>query len=361
MIFYIEKEIKNSPQVKKILKKFPKAQTLEIDNYKNIFDKKISWEIWENIFVLAKLKSNPITSAPPKYWHNWNAYFFKTSLNCIFDCSYCFLKWAFKNPYPVLFLNYEDIQSEIEKKILSIKEEQKNWKNFDFSSEACLSDSEFCSKKIENFSIFPKNQIRFYSSDYSDIQGFDFMSDFNENFIKFFEKFDNVMMETRTKSWNIENFLEMAKNWFVPKNLEIAFSLNPQDLIEKYEKWTASLESRFIAINKLLEKWFKVWLRFLPLLPVQNYEEIYKDFLEEVKKRIDMEKIFSVFATWLLYTKEDYKKILAKNPELDILYQLQDWWDWFFREREKVRKNFYKIFEEFHEKTIICLDEKNLI
>lgn len=335
MIFYIEKEIINSEQVQKILKKFSKSknlQILEINNYKNLFDKKISWEKWENIFILAKLKSNPITTAPPKYWHNWNAYFFKTSLNCIFDCSYCFLKWAFKNMYPVLFLNYSDIQKEIENKILEIKKENPNHET-----------------------------IRFYSSDYSDIQGFDFMSDFNENFVKFFEKFDNVMMETRTKSADIENFLEMEKNWFVPKNTEIAFSLNPQNLIEKYEHWTSSLEARFSAINKLLNKWFKVWLRFLPLLPVQNYEEIYKKFLEEVKKNIDMEKIFSVFATWLLYTKDDYKKILAKNPELDILYQLQDWWDWFFREKEKVRRNFYKIFEEFHEKTIICLDNKNLI
>ena len=332
MIFYIEKKAKNLPQVKKILEKFPKAKILEIDNYKNLFDKKISWTIWENIFILAKLDSNPITSAPPKYWHNWNAYFFKTSLNCIFDCSYCFLKWAFKNSYPVLFLNYEEIQKKIEEKILEIKKENPNHET-----------------------------IRFYSSDYSDIQGFDFMSNFNENFIKFFEKFENVMMETRTKSANIENFLEMAKKWFVPKNTEIAFSLNPQSLIEKYEKKTASLEARFSAINKLLAKWFKVWLRFLPLLPVQNYEEIYKKFLNEVKKNIPMDKIFSVFATWLLYTKEDYKKILQKNPELDILYQLQDWWDWFFREKEKIRKKFYEIFDEFHEKTIICLDEKNLI
>ena len=329
MIFYIEKKIKNHPQVQKILKKFPKAEILEIDHYKNIFDKKITWRSWENIFILAKLESNPITEAPPKYWHNWNAYFFKTSLNCIFNCSYCYLKWAFKTSYPVLFLNYEDIKKWIEKKIKEIKKENPN-----------------------------HDTIRFYSSDYSDIQGFDFMSDFNKNFINFFEKFDNVMMETRTKSADIQSFLNL---WFIPKNTEIAFSLNPQTLIEKYEKKTSSLEARFIAINKLLERWFKVWLRFLPLLPVPNYEKIYKDFLEEVKKNIPIKKIHSIFATWLLYTKEDYKKILQKNPELDILYQLQDWWDGFFREREKVRKVFYEIFREFYSEAIICLDKERFI
>jgi hypothetical protein len=45
MIFYIEKEIINFLEVQKILKKYSKSknlQILEIDNYKNLFDKKIS-------------------------------------------------------------------------------------------------------------------------------------------------------------------------------------------------------------------------------------------------------------------------------------------------------------------------------
>jgi hypothetical protein len=40
-------------------------------------------------------------------------------------------------------------------------------------------------------------------------------------------------MEIRTKSSNIKPLLDLG---FVPKNTEIAFSLNPQILIDKYEK-----------------------------------------------------------------------------------------------------------------------------
>jgi len=40
----------------------------------------------------------------------------------------------------------------------------------------------------------------------------------------------------------------------VPKNTEIAFSLNPQELIEKYEKKTTSLDERLQAIQTLLDK-----------------------------------------------------------------------------------------------------------
>jgi hypothetical protein len=40
-------------------------------------------------------------------------------------------------------------------------------------------------------------------------------------------------MELRTKSGNIKPLLDLN---FVPKNTEICFSLNPQNLIDKYEK-----------------------------------------------------------------------------------------------------------------------------
>lgn len=43
-----------------------------------------------------------------------------------------------------------------------------------------------------------------------------------------------------------------------PQNTEIAFSLNPQNIISKYEKGTAPLKTRISAINTLLEKGYKV-------------------------------------------------------------------------------------------------------
>ena len=59
------------------------------------------------------------------------------------------------------------------------------------------------------------------------------LSDFHQSFIPFFEQFDNVLMETRTKSGNIQSLLNMG---LVPKNTEIAFSLNPQTIIDQYER-----------------------------------------------------------------------------------------------------------------------------
>jgi hypothetical protein len=59
-------------------------------------------------------------------------------------------------------------------------------------------------------------------------------------------------------------------------------------------------------------------------LPVKNYQEIYAEFVEEIKQKIDIKKISSTFVSGLLYTKSDYNNILKKYPKLDILYRLQE-------------------------------------
>ncbi|MEI8253807.1 MAG: hypothetical protein WCG25_08955 [bacterium] len=77
------------------------------------------------------------------------------------------------------------------------------------------------------------------------------MINFNHSFIPFFEKFDNVVMESRTKSSNLQSLLNLD---FVPQNSEISFSLNPQSIIDAFEHKTSSLDQRINAINTLISK-----------------------------------------------------------------------------------------------------------
>lgn len=320
MIIYIEKQALEYKQTKKIIEKFKNSSIICIDNYKNIFDKDFTNLDSKKSLIIAKLNSPAVSEAPAWYGHTDSAFFFKTSLNCIFDCDYCYLKWAFKNDNMVVFVNYTDIKKQIKEKIETLDKNKIHW---------------------------------FYSSDYSDILGMDWFSDFIKEFVEFFEQFDNVKMEIRTKWSNIKPLLDL---WFIPENTEIAFSLNPQILIDKYEKWTSSLESRLDAIKKLQDLWFKVWVRYLPLLPVKDYEKIYEEFIELIKQKIDISKTYSSFASWLLYTKKDYNKIFSKYKDLDILHMLELDNDWFYRESKKVRDTFYTMFKKLDEKCILCLE-----
>ena len=332
MLIYIEHQAKDFPQTQKILEQFPRAQKIYIQHYKNIFDKNIPAHLsLKPSFVIAKLNSPALTKAPPWYGHNnHQSYFLKTSLNCIFDCAYCFLKGAFKNDIPVYFVNYEEIKKEIQDLMVHQKRNIKNGDTY-------------------------ANALRLYSGDYSDIVWMNTWSGFLDTFVPFVENLAGVMMEVRTKSAQIQAILDL---WFIPQHTEFAFSLNPQELIEKYEKGTASLSQRIEAINTLLDKWYQVGLRFLPLLPVDKYQEIYTHFVQEIKKQIDMSKIRSTFASGLLFTKGDYKRMLKKHPDLDILYRLQEEDDGFVRESKEMRAFFYDIFADLDNKCFICLDER---
>lgn len=322
MLIYVEKRTENYELTKKILAKFSDAQILWIDHYKNIFDKKIGNQKLTPAIIIAKEENPNLLQVPNNYWYPWKSFFFRTSLNCVFDCEYCYLKGNFKTQYPVIFVNYEDIKIEIIKKINELR--------------------------TDGY----KDQITLYASNYSDIQWLDSLSNFNENFIPFAEKFENVLMESRTKSANIDSILSI-NNWIPFNNTEISFSLNPEEIITTYEKWIAPLPARIKAINTLLDKNYKVWLRFLPLLPIPNYENIYKDFLTKLKKEIDIKKVHSIFIASLIYNQWDFKTMQKKNPDSSLWNFVELHENWLVKLPDEVFENFSRIFKEtFPEKEI---------
>lgn len=324
MLIYLEKSLAENKKAKEIIAHYSSSKVLLIDNYKNIFDKKVAGSP-EKAIVIACL-NNALSEIPENYGFPGKWFFLKNSLNCVYDCRYCYLKWALKNNHiQVFFINYEDIKNQI----LSLMEKKKE----------------------------EEKPIWFYSSDYSDNLATDTISWFCESFIPFFEQLPNAKMEVRTKSANIQHLLSISP----PKNTEIAFSLSPESVIQKYETLTPSLDMRIKALNTLLEKGWKVWVRLLPLLPIENYREVYGEFFEFINKKIDFSRVHSFFTWGLLYTYEDYKKILKKEKMLDILYRLEKNEDGFYREKRSLRDDFYAmIWEKLSFKNcFLCLDSKD--
>lgn len=312
MLIYYESKIKNLPLTQQIFEQLKNSDKIEIQHYKNLFDAKIWNYKTEPLIILAKQDHISILPTPENYWFPWKSFFFKPSLNCFFNCKYCYLQWTFRNRFPVFFLNYEDMQKEI---INQIEKERQSW--FD-------------------------GQITFYASNYADLLATENISHFHESFLPFCKSLpENVLIETRTKSANIAHLL----NHKPTDNLEIAFSLSPRTIAEKYELWTANLDDKLEAINKLLEKWFRVGLRFLPLLPVENFEQIYNEFLDEVIKKIDTDRIASICIAPLIFNEWDYKTI-QKKSDFEFLesleqneHNLRTCWD------NKIQ-TFKEIFEE---------------
>lgn len=267
---------------KEIFAKFWNSEKIEIQHYKNLFDANIWNYTTEPLIILAKQEHIAILPTPENYWFPWKSFFFKPSLNCFFNCKYCYLQWTFKNRFPVFFLNYEDMQNEI---INRIKTERENW--FEW-------------------------QITFYASNYADLLATEDISHFHEKFIPFCKSLpDNILIETRTKSNNITSLL----NYKPTNKLEIAFSLSPRLIAQQYELWTATLDKKLEAINKLLNNWFRVGLRFLPLLPINNYQQVYEIFLDEVIDSLPINKISSITIAPLIFNEWDYNVLNKKYKD----------------------------------------------
>ena len=127
MLIYVETKAKPFPFTQRILGKFPWAQVLEIDHYKNIFDKNIGNQRLAPAIILATQDHIPILPVPENYGRPGKSFFFKTSLNCVFDCEYCYLKANFKTQHSVIFVNYDEIKEKIKNQILSYLSQRVGW------------------------------------------------------------------------------------------------------------------------------------------------------------------------------------------------------------------------------------------
>lgn len=291
MIIYVEKKVRDYPLTQEILSRFSQAEIVEIQHYKNLFDKRIGDFPMEPCIMLAKQEHIALLESPDQYGFPGKSFFFKPSINCLFDCTYCYLKGAFTNSFPVIFVNYEEMQEAIVQQINVVR--------------------------ASGYA----GQITFYASNYADLLAIEHLTHFHQHFLPFFEQFDNVVLETRTKSANIEGLNSLAREGMKFTHTEIAFSLSPESVARRYENGTAPLEKKLHAIQELLRLGYRVGLRFLPLLPVPNYLKVYQELILTVKERIDVEKISSICIAPLLYNTGDYA-VMKKNhpfPFLDVL------------------------------------------
>ncbi len=322
-ILYIEHQAKQYPQTEHIISVFPRAEIVWINHYKNLFDKPIPYET-KDCLIVARLTWNALLPVPETYGYWAHAYFLRTQLNCVFDCAYCYLKGAFRNDFPVYFVNYDDIKQQIVDEVVRVRA---SWYH-------------------DTIWIYPSNR--------TDLVGSEHIWSFHQQFVSFFESLENVMIESRTKSTMMKPLLNLG---LVPKNTELAFSLNAQEIIDQYERATPPLEKRIGALNQMLDAWRKVWLRLMPLIPVLAYQTIYERFLQQIRDQIAVDRCSSLFFGWLLLTKQDLKQMQKKAPTLSLfpLLTTETWW--LMRTGTAERKELYELIGRYFPQAKVSFDE----
>lgn len=293
---YVEKAILQSPDVERVLRKFPKAKVIPIKHYKDVFNRKKQGRLAQSLsrkLILAKKEGQRLYDGAVVCQDFSESHFCYTSLlmNCPFHCAYCYLQGMYPSSNLVMFLNLEDYFSDCKK-----------WIAEKGSLYLCIS----------------------YDSDLLAMEG---VYPYVEEFARFLNQENALRIEVRTKAGGEGLWRKMQK---LPLSLEgrkrmiFAFTLSPEEIIEEAEEGTARLSSRIFAIQKALEEGYLVRLCFDPMIYHPRWKELYSDLLQEVFEKIPMEQIHDC-SVGSFRISESYLKAMGKalpnSPHTQFPYE----------------------------------------
>ena len=282
---YVEKKILDNKNTLEILSKFRDAKIIEIDNYKEVFSSNNQdfhlQKLGQNL-ILASNKPNMIYEGAVvcEDFENDNFYYTSSIINCVYDCEYCYLQGVYSSGNIVIFVDIEKVFEEVEELYNKLK-----------SLYLCVS----------------------YDTDLLAIEN---ICSFSEKWYHFIKDKKDLKIELRTKSGNIDKFLNLD----ILDNFIIAFTLSPEEIALKNEKYTASFKNRVKAIKELQNKGWKVRICIDPLIYTDDFEKNYSEMIEYLFSEIDKNKVIDVSIGVFRTSKEYLKKMRNQNKKSEILY-----------------------------------------
>lgn len=243
---YIEKKVWSHPGTQRILRHFPKAQIIEINHYKDVFNRRgqdCGQQKRAKSLILAAKEGQLFYKGAPvcQDFGNTNFYYCSTMMNCIFDCSYCYLKGMYPSGHMVIFVNLEDYFAELERMLRET------------SVYLCLS----------------------YDADLLAVES---VTGYVRQWAAFASQQENLKLEVRTKSARAGMWRELP----CLSNVIYAFTISPQPMIEACELGTPSAAARLACALEGLEKGFPVRLCFDPMICLPSWKEDYGVLLRQL-------------------------------------------------------------------------------
>ena len=242
----------------------------ERDVPENTYDNK-------NIYITKVLKKNIHKCPGTKYYRCCNYHVFDLIEGCPFNCSYCVLQLLVKHPYIKVYDNIVEL--------------------------------------INNLKILNrKGKYRIGTGELSDSLAMDYLLGITDFLIPEINKLDNIFFEFKTKSNCIKNLLNLN-----PKNIIVSWSLNPADIIEREEHYTAALTDRLTAAKICSEYGYKIALHFDPLIYCEGFESKYKSLIKKVIEVLDESNVLYISLSTLRFMPEIIDMIRIKFIDSGIL------------------------------------------
>jgi spore photoproduct lyase len=159
--------------------------------------------------------------------------------------------------------------------------------------------------------------MRLGTGEFSDSLMLDHITGYSIEIIEFFKKHPDIKFEFKTKSINIENLLKARH----AGNIVVAWTFNPQKIIDENEFYTPSLSKRIEAAKKCVEAGYKISCHFDPVIYFNGWRKEYEKVLELLFSSIRPADIAWLSIGTLRFNPRVKQIIEARFPENKILDQ----------------------------------------
>ena len=185
----------------------------------------------------------------PNFWH-FSPYGF-----CPYGCKYCYLAGTPGvkfSPTVKVFLNLEQILSQIDKAASQLTE-----------------------------------PTAFYLGKLQDSLALDSLTGYSRIMIPFFGRQKYARMTMLSKCGNVENLLDLEHNG----HTILSWSLNPPEVSEMFETNVPSISERISAMQKCAKAGYPVRAVVMPIIPVENWQQVYCEFFKSLLTDIELDRI----------------------------------------------------------------------
>lgn len=132
-----------------------------------------------------------------------------------------------------------------------------------------------------------RQKVRIGTGETVDSLSLDRLTLFSHRLIAFFRERPNWTLEFKTKSADVDQFLDVEH----AGNVLVSWSINPQFIISSEEHGTASLSERLNAAEKCLAKGFSVAFHIDPMIWHPEWKKNYDTLIDELLVRFRPDQI----------------------------------------------------------------------
>ena len=282
---YVEEAANGHALTAQIIARLPACPVIPIRHYKDVYNRtnqNARWQKYHQALILA-VKGNPLVYPGPRICQRFGHdrfYYSNLMLGCPFDCSYCYLQGLYPSAHLVIFVNLPDFAN-----------------------------------AIADLAAEPVYLALSHDADILALHGLvpllDLLADQLNPQLP-------LTAEIRTKTASRAYFLKTPP--FPP--YVFAFTLAPDAVIRRYERFTPPLDARLAAAKAALACGHAVRFCFDPILIDPGADDAYLDFFRYLTGQIDPANL--VDASYGFFRMPDplYRRVARLRPDSPLFQNM---------------------------------------